>query len=182
MTIAVGIGLGVAGTQALFWFLYDYASYSQSVFVIYVVLLGAFMITSRASFRLLDELVLRRRRGGRRAVIYGAGERAGVALRQLQDHDDGDLRILGFLDDDPRLARTSVHGHQVLGGGDTLERLIAGKEVDLVILNAPAVEPARMREIVALGDANDVPILGLHISLEPVVVSPSPASPASSDA
>ena len=54
-------------------YLFRFEDFSRGVFVIYAALLMLGLSGSRASFRLISEFV-KRRRAGRRLVIYGAGD------------------------------------------------------------------------------------------------------------
>lgn len=173
VTIATGIALGIGGAQIALWGLYDQAAQSRSVLVIYVVLLGGMVIASRASFRLMDEFILRGRRTGHRAVIYGASENAGVVLRQLKDGGGNGPRLLGFVDDDPLLARSSVHGYPVLGGYDTLRRMVSGGEVDTVVVTS-AAGAQHLDALQVLCESQAVALLRLRVTLEAL---PAPAPP-----
>ena len=54
---------------------------------------------------------------GRHTVaIYGAGDAAGLVLRELLARHAENVRIVGFVDDDPRKAGIRVMGYSVLGG------------------------------------------------------------------
>ncbi|MDP1571647.1 MAG: hypothetical protein Q8L86_16755 [Vicinamibacterales bacterium] len=169
VTIAKGVLLGTAATQLALVFLYQYATYSRSVFLIYAVLVGVLVTLSRASFRLMSEFVQRQRATTRRAVIYGASENAAVALKELHDRRGESLRIVGFLDDDPRMARATVQGYAVLGTLDALEYLITAEAVDTVVLNRQLLDPARFATIEALCQQHDVSLLRLNVAIEELV-------------
>lgn len=178
VAIAKGVLLGTAAAQLVILYLYDYARYSRSVFVIYAVLLAVLATLSRASFRLMSEFVQRQRAATRRAVVYGAGENAAVALRELHDRQGAALRVVGFVDDDPRMARARVQGYPVLGTGALLDTLVAAREVDTVVINTPDLDDARLAALEALCAAHDVSLLRLHVGLEELVSreGPSPAA------
>jgi UDP-GlcNAc:undecaprenyl-phosphate/decaprenyl-phosphate GlcNAc-1-phosphate transferase len=167
VVVVKGVALGTIAVQLFYLYLYRFFSYSRTVFVIYAALLTVFVITSRASFRLIGEFVSRQRNAGRRAVIYGAGEGAAVAMRELQDSDT--VKILGFIDDDPRISRMRVQGYPVLGGFSALEVLIATKSVDLVLLTTRGVDSARVAALESACAENGVELLRLHIGFENIV-------------
>ena len=45
----------------------------------------------------------RQRKHGRRVLIYGAGDAASLVMREILSAGE-DIRIVGFIDDDPRKA------------------------------------------------------------------------------
>jgi UDP-GlcNAc:undecaprenyl-phosphate GlcNAc-1-phosphate transferase len=176
VTIAKGVLLGAAATQLITLYRYEYVSYSRTVFLIYAVLLLVLVTVSRASFRLMAEFIQRQRNASRRAVVYGAGENAALALRELNDRQDIPLKVLGFIDDNHRFARMRVQGYPVLGTFDLLLSLIGQSDVHVVVLNHDITDDRLAR----LEDAcleNRVSLLRLHISIEELI-SPDGPSPA----
>jgi UDP-GlcNAc:undecaprenyl-phosphate GlcNAc-1-phosphate transferase len=174
VTVVKGVALGTVTVIVFYLFLYRFFSYSRTVFVIYAALLTMLMITSRASFRLIGEFVNRQRSAGRRAVIYGAGEGAALALRELQGGDA--VKILGFIDDDPRISRMRIQGYSVLGDFSALEVLITTKSLDLVLVAARGVDSARMAALEAACAEHEVELLRLHIGFENIVSFARPAA------
>ncbi len=56
-------------------------------------------------------------------------------MRELQNGDERDVRMLGFVDDDPRKVGIRVHGFPVLGGFGALAELIGQGGVDRVVIS-----------------------------------------------
>jgi FlaA1/EpsC-like NDP-sugar epimerase len=125
-------------------------------------------MASRASFRLIGEFLQHQRTSGQRAVIYGAGENAQIVLRELNARDATVFRILGIIDDDPKIARMRVQGYSVLGDYSALKLLITTSSIDAVILTRHLLDVTRLAELKQICEANDVAILRLHIGLEEV--------------
>lgn len=169
VTIAKGVLLGTVATQALIAYLYVYAQYSRSVVLIYAVLVGVLVVLSRASFRLMSEFIQRQRAATRRAVIYGASDNAAVAIKELHDRRGESMRVIGFVDDDPGLAQARVQGYPVLGTPDVLDRLIAGGDVETVILNKQSLASDRVAALEALCQQHAVSLLRLHVGIEELV-------------
>ena len=63
-------------------------------------------------------------------------------LSQLKAQE-GRYRILGFVDDDPRMQRMRVQGSPVLGGYDSLVSLVTSGVVDTVVISARIIEVER---------------------------------------
>ena len=105
---------------------------------------------------LLRSIIERRRRAmggaGIRTLIVGAGDAGESFLRDVQRMKDGACwAVLGFVDDNPARKGASIHGVKVLGNasGATLERLVRGRSVELVVLAMPTAPGRRIRELVS---------------------------------
>ena len=79
-------------------------------------------------------------------LIYGAGT-AGIELASALNHSK-DMRVVGFLDDNPGMRRGIVSGMTVYGPGD-LEHLVNTLHVTDVLLALPSITRQRRNEILA---------------------------------
>jgi UDP-GlcNAc:undecaprenyl-phosphate GlcNAc-1-phosphate transferase len=139
------------------------------VFVIYAVLLLIAMMLTRASFRLVGEFVQRQRQSGRRVAIYGAGDAGGLVVRELLNQDGDEVRIVGFVDDDPRKAGIRVMGYAVLGGYSALTVLIKAASIDEVVVSARTMPPERLNNLQVLCAESRIRLARLHVGLEALV-------------
>ena len=130
---------------------------------------------SRASFRLVGEFMQRQRQSGRRILIYGAGDGAGLVIREIVG-GDGDVRISGFIDDDPRKAGIRVMGYPVLGGYSALTVLVNAASVDAVVISARTLSPERMNNLQVLCNEHNVRLTRLRVSFESLVDVDAPES------
>ncbi len=164
-----GVFFGTAAAQLIILYAYRFESYSRTVFVIDGTLLLLLQLTARGSFRLIGEYVDRQRSRGRRAVIYGT-DRVGLATIR---HAIGDepLKILGFVDDDPMNRHMRVDGYSVLGGYETLVRLIASDAVDCVVVNTPSPALERLRTLEEACHSANVEVLCLKVDLKPLLTA-----------
>ncbi len=90
----------------------------------------------------------------RRVLLYGAG-RAGVMLaHELANH--GELKIVGFLDDDPRKRNTVIAGVRVLGTGAALSRIVRRSEIDEVMIGIATPPPGTISRI--LSECQSIPV------------------------
>jgi UDP-GlcNAc:undecaprenyl-phosphate GlcNAc-1-phosphate transferase len=172
VTVAKGVVLGTAAAQVAVLYFYYYFNQSRTLFLIYAVLLVVLMTLSRASFRLMAEFVQRRRSGEHRAVIYGAGENAGLAVRELQADQAASVKILGFIDDDPKAVKLRVAGYPVLGGFAALDVLAKTGSIDIVVLARHLFDANRRRELEQLCTAHGITLLRLNVGLERLVALP----------
>ena len=168
LVIARGVLFGTIGAQVFILYVYHYFAYSRTVFAIYGVLLLMAATLARASFRIVGEFAQRQRQSGRRVVIYGAGDAGGLVIREVLS-GDGDVRILGFIDDDPRKAGIRVMGYSVLGGYSALSVLIRAAAVDAVVVSARTMPPERLNNLEVLCSTSGIHLARLRVGLEPIV-------------
>jgi UDP-GlcNAc:undecaprenyl-phosphate GlcNAc-1-phosphate transferase len=170
VVFAKGVALASVAAQIVVLYLYRFEHYSRAVFVIHAVLLLLMLASSRASFRLVGEFIERRRTVGRRCVIYGAGDAASVALREVRAAAEP-YRVLGLIDDDPTKARVRVAGYSVLGDFETLRLLVSSGAVEVVVISTRNVSLPRQRELERMCVEQRVTLLRLHVDLHELVAS-----------
>ena len=149
LTLVKATVIGVIISELVIWYRYHFDGYSQSVFVLYGMMLLLLTVASRASFRLLSEFVQRRRRSGHRLVLYGAGDAGSTAVHALLNDPRSRYRILGFVDDDARKRNVRVHRYRVIGGYDHLVGMIVANEVDVVAVTQEGIDTDGMAKLCA---------------------------------
>jgi UDP-GlcNAc:undecaprenyl-phosphate GlcNAc-1-phosphate transferase len=131
------------------------------------VVIGASRFGERALFRARTTL---KDRDGRRTLIVGAGRSGRSLLRELRE--TGAERIVGFVDDDPRLHRRRLLGVPVRGGIVDLDRILAATRPDAVLVTIPHAPPDRLDAVVRACAAAEVPcrFVRRETDLDPLVV------------
>ena len=106
----------------------------------------------------------------RRSLIVGAGRTGRSLMRELRE-TPGE-RVVGFIDDNPRLRRRRLHGIPVVGGTHELQGLLARHEADIVFVTIPDAPRERLDAVVAACTEADVVcrFVRREIDLEPNVV------------
>ena len=167
-TLAVvrGVFLGTCAAVLTIVLIPYFMPYSRTAFAIYALLLASTVTLSRASFRLVGEFIQRQRQSGRRIAIYGAGDAAGVVVREMLAGSPDSVRIVGFIDDDPRKAGIRVMGYSVLGGYSALALLVKTASVDAVVISARSIAPERLNNLQVLCAEANVGLMRLRIDLE----------------
>ena len=164
-----GVLMGTLATVVVLVFGYRFEDYSRTVFVIYAVVLVALLIGSRSSFRLMSELIRRRRRTGERLAVYGADESGVVAFQKLTGGSESRFRMVGFIDDDRARHGRHLHGYVVLGGHEKLLALIDDGELDTVVLCAALVDAERLTELKRVCEAKGVTLSRMQVDVERLV-------------
>jgi len=171
VTAVRGVLFGTLASVWLIVYLYRFENYSRGVFVIYSALLLLLLCASRASFRLISEFASRRRQAGPRVVIYGAGDSAAAAVRELLGRTVDGYRMLGFIDDDPGMARVRMQGYPVLGDFSSLVSLISNGAVDTVVITTHLISVDRLETLRRLCSEHHVALARLHFKLDEIVAA-----------
>jgi Undecaprenyl-phosphate glucose phosphotransferase len=124
--------LVVAGT----FFFFRAFSYSRW----FVLVFWAFDVVAVFGVRLaIRDVVRALRRHGRfvrRALVVGAGELGQEVVRRLRGHPEFGVRVVGYLDDRIPVGER-IEGKEVLGGCETVTRVLVDYRVDQLFLALP---------------------------------------------
>ena len=153
--VVLGGALSVLALIAIFKF----HGYSRALFVVDGVLLFLFLSGSRGAARLMAEGLRPRPTGRKPIVIYGAGEAGLMVLREIRSNGALGREAVAFLDDDPALARTDVHGVRVAGGSDRLDEVLRSTTVAEVVVSSTKIAPERLAQIRDVCDAHGVAVV-----------------------
>ncbi len=126
--------------------------------IIAIVLLGA----SRAIQNALVAHLHARGLGARGAIIVGAGEVGRTVMRTVVARPGLGYRIVGFVDDNPEKANSSIGRFQGLGPIENLPDLIEERDVDEVIITLPWAYHRKIMGIVRTCERKDV-----HVHIVP---------------
>lgn len=150
LLIAVAVTAGSGG-------IFLYSLYSgmlpRSSYVITWFLLLFFIGGFRLSVRLLSTYLNRPLGGGKKkkVLIVGAGEAGVLVARELKRHGDAlQMKLVGYLDDDPGKQRQIIQGLPVIGRLQTLPDVVAQRGVAEVVIAMPSAPYSTLQEIVGL--------------------------------
>jgi exopolysaccharide biosynthesis polyprenyl glycosylphosphotransferase len=101
--------------------------------IVNVILLVGVRIGNMLYFR----RALRRGDKFHQVLIIGTGNRAQRLARELREHTEWGIKIVGYLDPDPSRPGMQLDGASVLGGVDEITNVLKNHVVDEVILATP---------------------------------------------
>ncbi len=95
-------------------------------------------------------------RGGevRKLLLVGAGRAGVMVAKELAARPQ--VKLAGFLDDDPKKVGSVINGVRVLGPLDTLPSVVSRHEVNEVVICIPRATRATLKRLWALADHLDV--------------------------
>jgi UDP-GlcNAc:undecaprenyl-phosphate GlcNAc-1-phosphate transferase len=124
------------------------------IFVVDAVLATVLVGGSRLVLRLLPELQGHRRHR-RRVLVVGAGASGRALVRELRERQAA--RVVGFLDDNPRVRRRRILGITVVGSTDEADRAIASTRAEEVLVTIPDAAPERLDAVVRAAEGAGIP-------------------------
>jgi FlaA1/EpsC-like NDP-sugar epimerase len=91
----------------------------------------------------------------RRVILYGAGRAGILLLKELKNQ--GDVEVVGFVDDDPKKIGTVISGTRVLGDRKALGKLVRVSNVNEVVISIAKADRRTLSQIVARCEEINVP-------------------------
>jgi UDP-GlcNAc:undecaprenyl-phosphate/decaprenyl-phosphate GlcNAc-1-phosphate transferase len=161
---AVAAG-SVASVLALL-FAFRFEGLSRAVFVLDAVYFFLMLTGSRAAFRFFRRVIPAPSNGGRRVLIYGAGDGGELLLREMRNNPELQYTPVGFLDDDPLKKGKMIHGLKVLGGNGNLRRICEDQRVEEVLISSAKIADVRVREILRDCEQAQVTLKRMRIEIE----------------
>ena len=85
----------------------------------------------------------------------------------MQNNDIG-LRPIGFIDDDPQLAKRTIGGLPILGTGHDLPSILDNHLVTSILISSKSIKDNRMSDVVQAGKQRGVNVFLTTMELHPV--------------
>jgi UDP-GlcNAc:undecaprenyl-phosphate GlcNAc-1-phosphate transferase len=145
------------------------------IFFVDAILCTLLVGGSRLALRLLPE-ARAHRRSRHRVLVVGAGQAGRSLARELRETHAA--RVVGFLDDNPRVRRRRILGISVVGSLDETNRAIAGTQAEEVLVTIPDAPRNRLDLVVHASEQAGVPCRIVRRSVEYARPEPVEATPA----
>jgi UDP-GlcNAc:undecaprenyl-phosphate GlcNAc-1-phosphate transferase len=158
-------GGSVAGVLAVL-FAFRFEGFSRAVFVLDAMFFFLALAGSRVAFRLFRQMLPAPSAGGRRVLIYGAGDAGELLLREMRNNLRLQYTPVGFVDDDPLKKGKVIHGLRVFGGNGHLRRICEEQHVEEVLISSSRLGDDRVAEIRRDCEAAQVTLRRMRIEIE----------------
>ncbi|MHB9149555.1 MAG: polysaccharide biosynthesis protein [Thermoleophilia bacterium] len=96
--------------------------------------------------------------GRRRLLLVGAGQAADMILREVHRNRALQVRVVGLVDDDPRMRGMCLQGFPVLGTVEETPEIVRRHDVDEILIVIPSANGEEMSRIFELCRPAGVPI------------------------
>lgn len=131
-------------------FVYSFAGFPRSVFVLDCILSFCLM----AGIRFLTRLFRERFRPvwgsrKRKAIIVGAGEAGVMVLRESRTNRRANIEVAGFIDDDPLKKNLRIQGVGILGTRSDIDAVVKKHGVEEIIIAIPSAKGEVIRSIIS---------------------------------
>ena len=129
----------------------------RSILIFYPVFLMFFLSGSRLGYRFWKDhtLSLKNISGAERVLVIGAGRAGETVVRDLLR--DAHYVAVGFVDDNQRLYKRRIQGVPVLGGLESLSRIVRDFAIDSMLITIPSATKDQIKEIVNLCEQTGKP-------------------------
>jgi FlaA1/EpsC-like NDP-sugar epimerase len=143
-----------------------FEGFSRSVFFIdmllCLLLIGGFRVSIRMvltnQHRGWNRLIVRRHNPQlKNMVVVGAGSAGEKLLRELNENTSLGYDVVGFVDDDPKKFKHTLHGVPVLGFLKNLGAIVRECQVQEITIAVPSASARQMRRIVGFCKSTGVP-------------------------
>ena len=146
LAVIYSVSVGALGTIAASFFMRTLLPRSI------IIMAWAFTIILVGGSRFAWRLLVEKKKGNgakpvRKAIIVGAGDAGAMVARELCNNGHIDLRLVGFIDDDPSKQKLSLLGIPVLGGQDNIPGVVSKYNIDEIIIAMPSVDGQAVRKI-----------------------------------
>lgn len=147
---------GAAGIGISLFFRNHLAEVPAALLVLYPLVLVALLGGPRILYRAWkDGLNARSKDGQVRVLVLGAGAAGETFVRELRR--SGEYVPVGFLDDDPRLGGTRVHGLPVLGQLQDAKKIARETASGMLLIAIPSLSTEAMQQVIALCETTGLP-------------------------
>ena len=121
----------------------------RSVLIIYPIFLIFLLGGPRLTYRVWKDRTLNLKfvPEGQKVLIIGAGSAGEMLVRDMLRK--GNYMPVGFVDDNPSLKNSEVHGVRVLGTVDDLPQITRLRKIDVIVIATPAATNEQMQRIVS---------------------------------
>ncbi|MFP4521649.1 MAG: hypothetical protein ACLFQK_05840 [Fibrobacterota bacterium] len=167
---------GVTGGVLLSFFIFSYLSpengLSMKTYIVYWLFMIILIIGVRISynfFYLYASRELADKKEGEKTLIYGAGDRGELAANVFM-RDSNDLKIVGFIDDDPLKQKKEIHNYKVLGSINDLDAVCSEYGIQRIVLSSKFVNGNREHNLKSICRKHNVSLCNFRIALENIPV------------
>jgi UDP-GlcNAc:undecaprenyl-phosphate/decaprenyl-phosphate GlcNAc-1-phosphate transferase len=163
---AKAVAAGSVMSVLVLLFAFRFEGFSRAVFVLDTMIFFLMLAGSRVAFRLFRQLLPAPAAGGRRVLIYGAGDAGELLLREMRNNLQLQYTPVGFVDDDPFKKGKVIHGLRVFGGNGHLRRVCAEQHVEEVLISTSRIDDDRIAQIRSDCEEAQITLRRMRIEIE----------------
>lgn len=130
----------------------------RSILILYPVLLMFLLGGPRLAYRMWKDhsFNIKPISGGKKVLIVGAGRAGEMLARDMLR--DGQYTPVGFIDNNPSLHDSEIHGVRVLGTVTDIPEISRQKQPDIIVIAVPSANSVQMRTILSVCEETGLPL------------------------
>ena len=121
------------------------------------------LIGYRISIKIISEEIRASRHSKkttrRNVAIFGAGQSGLFVKRAIEEDKSGDMQVVAWFDDNPMLVGKSLEGKRIFHAEKDFEKVLAGQNIDTIVLSIQNIEPQRRQQFAAKCLDANIPML-----------------------
>ncbi|MCH8496458.1 MAG: hypothetical protein LAT57_12615 [Balneolales bacterium] len=167
---SIGSAVGLTGIVLLFL---EYLPLMETIqFLIFdFYFLLTFLVGYRVGYQALRFWFNRDKPSGKNILIYGAGDNGALALQSILNAPNNNLKVVGFLDDDPGLEGKLIYGYPILGGHWSLPKTHTSHNIESIYLCDDNIPCENLKRIQQIAYQNKISIKKINISFHDIYTS-----------
>ncbi len=175
VTFTKAVALSSLASILAIVFCFRFEGYSRAVFALDGLILLFLLSGSRMAFRVFRQLLpTSAPAGGRRVLIYGAGDAGELLLREIRNNPARSCTPIGFIDDDRRKTGRVIHGLRVLGASHAFRMILSAYRIEEVLISTHHLTDERVAELAVDCRNAGITLRRMRLQME-CLVDPAPA-------
>ncbi|MBE7047039.1 MAG: polysaccharide biosynthesis protein [Ruminococcaceae bacterium] len=138
----------------------DYFGMRECILTLFFVNVG--LLSYRVAIRVVTVFVMNkhnvRSKGRKRLLIIGAGEASRVLMNDINQNNNLDYNVVGFIDDDPTKTNMRFWGKRVYGTRDKITEVCARENIDEILISIPSAPKEEIRHILEICSTTNLKI------------------------
>jgi len=127
-----------------------------------------FVIGFRMTYQALNFWYNRDKPSGKNVLIYGAGQNGITILHSIINTADNNIKVVGFLDDNPALKGKLIYGFPVLGGHWELAKTYLNKKVDSIYICDESIKNENLIRLKTTAQLKGITVKKLNMSFQDI--------------
>jgi UDP-GlcNAc:undecaprenyl-phosphate/decaprenyl-phosphate GlcNAc-1-phosphate transferase len=164
---SIGSAVGITGIAFLLMEFLSLVETAQFLIFNFYFLL-TLLFGYRIAYQALSFWYNRDKKTGKNVLIYGTGEFGTLILQNILTTSKNDLKVIGFLDDDPDLEGKIINGYPIFGGHWTLSKTHQHNSIDYIYLCDENIRSENLRRLRNIASQKDITIKKLNITLQEI--------------
>ncbi len=131
-----------------------------------------FILGVRIAYRAMSFWFHRDRPGGEQVLIYGANENGSMLLHKINSRSDNNIRVIGFLDDNPEMEGKFIQGYPVIGSHWQLGKKLNSVKIDTVFICEENVKAEDYKRLLTISDRYHIRLKRVQMSIKDITSTP----------